>query len=171
MPHPQPQTRGASSRWAHADAQYGAAQPRVVARGSRAPRGDAIVLTGRCSRPAPTRAQARISGSLQADGDDLLCALPCASHGAFLVVQDELASLRRENASSRRFRASRAHIIAQQAIAVHTDVQLQLEHLGKPTPHDVSAERAELEATCAELQGEAAAHGTAATDEADADGI
>ncbi|KAG8470476.1 hypothetical protein KFE25_008897 [Diacronema lutheri] len=115
--------------------------------------------------------QARISGSLQADGDDLLCALPCASHGAFLVVQDELASLRRENASSRRFRASRAHIIAQQAIAVHTDVQLQLEHLGKPTPHDVSAERAELEATCAELQGEAAAHGTAATDEADADGI
>lgn len=109
--------------------------------------------------------QARIPGSLQVDGDDLLAALPAASHGAYLVAQDELASLRRENASARRFRASRAQIILQQAIAVHTDVGLQLEHLGRAAPPEVGAERLELQAVCTELQSEANALGPAGGEE------
>jgi hypothetical protein len=43
-------------------------------------------------------------------------------------------------------------IIVQQAAAVHTDVQLQLEHLHAEVPAEVRAERAELEAAIAELQ-------------------
>jgi hypothetical protein len=98
-------------------------------------------------------AQARIPGSLRADGDDLLRALSATSHGAYLIAQDELGSLRREkSAAARSFRASRVQIILKQAAAVHTDVQLQLEHLHAEVPAEVLAERAELEAAIAELQ-------------------
>jgi hypothetical protein len=83
----------------------------------------------------------------------LLRALSATSHGAYLIAQDELGSLRREkSAAARSFRASRVQIILKQAAAVHTDVQLQLEHLHAEVPAEVLAERAELEAAIAELQ-------------------
>lgn len=123
--------------------------------------------------PALRSPQARIPGSLCADGDELLAALPALSHGAFSVGQDELASLRREKASARRFRAQRVQVVLQQAMAVHTDVRLQLEHLGRAVPREVGTECAELEAACAELQMEAATLNPAAAmeDGADDDGI
>ncbi|KAJ1631796.1 hypothetical protein T492DRAFT_993014 [Pavlovales sp. CCMP2436] len=127
------------------------------------------VLLGSTAQADERRsAQARIPGSLQADGDELLAALPAASHGAFLVAQDELASWRREPVASRRFRACRALIIVQQALAVLVDVHLQLEHLERRVPEEVGTERAELEARCAELQAEVAA---IPAEDADADGV
>jgi hypothetical protein len=56
-------------------------------------------------------------------------------------------------------------IILQQAVAVHTDVRLQLEHLRAEVPAEVRAERAELEAAVAELERDVAARGA----EVDAD--
>jgi hypothetical protein len=45
----------------------------------------------------------------------------------------------------------------QQALAVHTDVRLQLEHLERRVPEEVGTELDGLKAQCAELQEQVAA--------------